>query len=129
MRYFDVRRPRIEIIPMIDIMLFLLVFFIMMTIHMIPSKALTGTLPSSTTADSIKQVRVLVEIHPNGVLIVDQVPMRLDALRAKLQPLGSKTVVTVAGAADTSMQDLANVMDSIRSAGIHQIGLATRNVP
>ena len=35
MRYFETRKARIEIIPMIDIMLFLLVFFAMMTLRMI----------------------------------------------------------------------------------------------
>ena len=34
MRYFEVKKPRIEIIPMIDIMLFLLVFFIMIALKM-----------------------------------------------------------------------------------------------
>ena len=130
MRYFEIRKPRIEIIPMIDIMLFLLVFFIMMTINMIPTRGLAGILPSSTSAEPMKDVRILVEIHPGGVLIVDRVPMRVESLRAKLVPLaGARTVVTIAGAADTSMQNLAQVMDAVRESGIHQIGLATRNVP
>jgi len=33
MKYFEARKARIEIIPMIDIMFFLLVFFIMITAH------------------------------------------------------------------------------------------------
>ena len=37
MRYFETRKARIEIIPMIDIMLFLLVFFAMLTLRMIPA--------------------------------------------------------------------------------------------
>ena len=40
MRYFQTRSARIEIIPMIDIMLFLLVFFAMMTLRMIPTLSL-----------------------------------------------------------------------------------------
>ncbi len=39
-RYFERKKGRIEIIPMIDIMLFLLVFFIMITIQMIPDQGL-----------------------------------------------------------------------------------------
>ena len=37
-RYFEARKGRVEIIPMIDIMLFLLVFFIMITLQMILDK-------------------------------------------------------------------------------------------
>lgn len=36
-KYFDRKRARIEIIPMIDIMFFLLVFFIIVTLQLIPT--------------------------------------------------------------------------------------------
>ena len=37
MRYLEAKKARIEIIPMIDIMLFLLVFFVMIALKMIPT--------------------------------------------------------------------------------------------
>ena len=43
MRYFEHKKARIEIIPMIDVMLFLLVFFIIVTLQMIPD---TGREPA-----------------------------------------------------------------------------------
>ncbi|MBU2842851.1 ExbD/TolR family protein, partial [Acidithiobacillus thiooxidans] len=46
-RYFEQKKGRVEIIPMIDIMLFLLVFFIMITLQMIPDKGLNLQLPTS----------------------------------------------------------------------------------
>ena len=45
MRYFETKKARIEIIPMIDIMLFLLVFFAMMTLKMIPTSGHLTKLP------------------------------------------------------------------------------------
>ena len=50
MRYFETRKARIEIIPMIDIMLFLLVFFAMMTLKMIPTSGHLSKLPASAEA-------------------------------------------------------------------------------
>ena len=47
------KRARIEIIPMIDIMLFLLVFFVMLTLKMIPTTGHTTKLPVSSTAESL----------------------------------------------------------------------------
>lgn len=132
MRYFEIQKPRIEIIPMIDIMLFLLVFFVMIALKMIPSSGLIGHLPSSTATDSLPQTKVVVEIHHDGQLMVDQQPMSLTSMRAKLKDMAAgkpgKTVVTIAGAANVSMQQLADVMDACRQSGISQIGLATRNV-
>ncbi len=130
MRYFEVRKPRIEIVPMIDIMLFLLVFFIMMAMNMIPSSGLIGHLPSSTTSQALPPTKVLIEIHQGGGLVVDQVPMTLDQLRARLRSLasGGKTVATIAGSAAASLQQLAEVMDVCHQSGITQIGLSTQNV-
>ena len=62
MRYFEVKKPRIEIIPMIDIMLFLLVFFAMMTLKMIPTSGQLSKLPTSTTASVIPPPKLLIEI-------------------------------------------------------------------
>jgi biopolymer transport protein ExbD len=129
MRYFEVRKPRIEIVPMIDIMLFLLVFFIMIALNLIPSTGLVGRLPSSSTSQPLPPMKVLVEIHQDGSLMVDQQPMTLDGLKSRLRQLASdKTVVTIAGAATVSLQQLADVMDACRHSGITQIGLATRDV-
>ena len=63
MRYFETRKARIEIIPMIDIMLFLLVFFAMMTLRMIPSTGQVSKLPTSSTAQTMAPPKLTLEIH------------------------------------------------------------------
>ena len=50
-RYFEHQEPRLNIIPMIDIMMFLLVFFVLMVLHMIPN---TGVKPSIFKAATAK---------------------------------------------------------------------------
>ena len=113
---------------MIDIMLFLLVFFVMIALKMIPSSGLIGHLPTSATTESLPPTKVLIEIHQSGTLMVDEQVMNIESLKAKLRPLAQgKTVVTIAGAATVNMKQLAEVMDACRQSGISQIGLATRN--
>ncbi len=132
MRYFEVRKPRIEIIPMIDIMLFLLVFFLMLTLAMIPSSGLLGKLPTSSSGQTLPVVKVLVEIHPDGSLVVDRTPMNLDQLKTHLQALGrtehEQVALTLAGEATTPLQELIRVMDACRQSGITQIGIATQDL-
>jgi len=130
MRYFEMRKPRIEIIPMIDIMLFLLVFFVMIALNMIPSSGLVGRLPASSTSQALPPVKILIEIHQDGGLVVDQKPTTLAAIRNLLRSLASpdKAVVTIAGAGTSTLQQLTEVMDACRQSGVTQIGLATRNV-
>ncbi|BBP01748.1 ExbD/TolR family protein [Sulfuriferula nivalis] len=129
MRYFEVRKPRIEIIPMIDIMLFLLVFFIMMAMNMIPTSGLIGHLPSSSTSQALPPPKIMIEIHQDGGLVVDQQAMSLEGLRAKLRATATdKTIVSIAGSASASLQQLTAVMDICHQNGINKIGLATQNV-
>jgi biopolymer transport protein ExbD len=129
MRYFEMRKARIEIIPMIDIMLFLLVFFIMVTLRMIPASGISSQLPQSSTAQDLPHPKVVVTLLADGEIEVDDQKMTLDALTTKLEsePDPSKTDVTIAGAAHASLQNLLDVMDACRKAGITQLGIAARD--
>ena len=72
---------------MIDIMLFLLVFFIMIALKMIPTSGLIGHLPATATSENLPKTKVMIEIHQDGSLMVDQQTMTLSALKTKLREL------------------------------------------
>ncbi len=126
MKYFEVRKARIEIIPMIDIMFFLLVFFIMITLHMIPSSGVTSSLAKSSTAAPLNQPKMVVTVDAAGAIQVDGAKIALEALTTMLKAKGANTIVTIAGSKDTSLQNLMKVMDACREAGVSQIGLAAQ---
>lgn len=129
MRYLERRKARIEIIPMIDIMFFLLVFFIMITLHMIPATGISSQLPQSSTAKELPHPKVLVTLLADGSIQVDNKTITLPALTARLaaEPHPQKTVVTIAGAKSTSLQHLLAVMDACRKAGVSQLGVAAQS--
>ena len=126
MRYFEVKKARIEIIPMIDIMFFLLVFFIMITLHMIPSTGLSSSLAKSSTATQLQLPKLLASVDVAGKIYVDDKEVSAAQLTEMLRQKGPRTIVTIAGAKDTSLQHLMDVMDACREAGVTQIGLAAR---
>lgn len=127
MRYFETRRARIEIIPMIDIMLFLLVFFAIVTLHMIPASGVRTRLPRSTTSQPIPHPDVVVSLASDGSITVDHKTLTLAQLTARLKSARpGKMRVTIAGAGKASLQSLMNVMDACRKAGVTRIGLAAR---
>jgi biopolymer transport protein ExbD len=128
MRYMETKKARIEIIPMIDIMLFLLVFFAMLTLRMIPTSGHLTKLPTSSTAASIPPPKLLVEIREDGMLSVDNRVLTADQLTAQLrQSDNSKTAVTIAGNQGASLQQVMGAIDAIKKGGATEIGLATRN--
>lgn len=131
MKYLEApRKARIEIIPMIDIMFFLLVFFIMITLHMIPNAGLRTQLPSSASAQSLPPPQVTVTMSTDGSLSVEGHTMSPTELTAMLaaRPDAAHTVVTIAGAREAQVQKLVTAMDACRAAGVSQIALAAQPV-
>jgi biopolymer transport protein ExbD len=128
MKYFEARKARIEIIPMIDIMFFLLVFFIMITLHMIPNAGLQTQLPSSASAQSLPPPKVVVTMSTDGTLSVEGKLLTPEQLTALLtaRPDVSHVAVTIAGSKEAQLQKLVAVMDACRAAGVSQIALAAQ---
>ncbi|SFH70615.1 biopolymer transport protein ExbD [Collimonas sp. OK307] len=128
MRYLETKKARIEIIPMIDIMLFLLVFFAMLTLRMIPASGHLTKLPTSSTAVSIPTPKLLVEIQQDGTLLVEGQQLTSVQLTDKLRRQdNSKTAVTIAGNQTASLQQVMTAIDAIKKGGVTELGLATRN--
>lgn len=128
MRYLETKKARIEIIPMIDIMLFLLIFFVMLTLRMIPTSGHLTKLPTSSTAVAIPPPKLLVEIQADGNLLVEGKALTPAQLTALLrQRDNSKTAITIAGNQTASLQQVMNAIDAIKAGGATEIGLATRH--
>jgi biopolymer transport protein ExbD len=120
-------KPRIEIIPMIDIMMFLLVFFMLVMLKMIQGTGLKLALPESSTAARLDSVSVTVGVEKSGQLHLDRDVVSGSDLIARLKALeSSKQVnVTIAGDKGTDYQTIVKTMDLVRTAGIGSVALAT----
>jgi biopolymer transport protein ExbD len=122
-------RPRLEIVPMIDIMMFLLVFFVMIVLRMIPNSGVTLSLPGASTAQALPHTEVVIVIDAQGDIHVKDHVLTPDALETYLKGVKATndTDVIVAGDKATPLQQLMAVMDLTRKAGITNIGIATKN--
>ncbi len=125
-RYFDADRPRVEVIPMIDIMMFLLVFFVVISLNMIAGTGVDMVLPGSKTTKEISSTTVTVGVTKDNKIVIDGETISQDALTAKLTELkkDQKISIIIAGDKDVALQTLINVMDSVRGAGINSVGIA-----
>lgn len=126
--YFETDRPRVEVIPMIDIMMFLLVFFVLITLKMIAGTGVAMELPASATTQELKTSTITVGVTSDGQLVVDGKAVNGEALKATLLDLKKDKAVDVvlAGDKDASLQTLLQAMDAVRSAGITSVGIAAR---
>lgn len=126
--YFESDRPRVEVIPMIDIMMFLLVFFVVISLNMIAGSGIPLEIPGSKTTQQIKKSTITVGVTKTGETVVEGRKVSSDELKARLVALKKDGPVDVvlAGDKDASLQVLLAVMDSIRGAGISSVGIAAR---
>jgi biopolymer transport protein ExbD len=122
-------KARIEIIPMIDIMMFLLVFFMLATLKMIQGAGIKLDLPQSSTAEQLQQtVKVSIGVTKADVLYLDAKQISPADLTAHLKGLvqeSKKVDVAIAGDEGTSYKNIVHVMDLVRAAGISSVALAT----
>ncbi len=128
LRYFERKKGRVEIIPMIDVMLFLLVFFIIVTLQMIPDAGVSLQLAHSSQTQHLAHPKFTVNILPDGTVKVKGATLTPDALTVMLAGDGdpAKTQVTIAADKAVAFQHFMTVMDASRKAGVTEIGVAAQ---
>ena len=126
--YFEVARPRVEVIPMIDIMMFLLVFFVLIAVRMIAGTGIPLDLPGSKSTQELKSSTVTIGVTKTGDTVVDGKTLAPEELKARLAELKKDKPVDVvlAGDKEVSLQTLMKVMDTVRGAGIATVGIAAK---
>ena len=121
-------KPRVEVIPMIDIMMFLLVFFVIVAMKMIDGTGVAMEIPGSRTTEEIQKSTLTIGVDQGGIIVIDGSEILPEDLTAKLVNLkkdGNLDII-IAGDKETSLQQLISLMDIIRGAGINSVAIAAR---
>lgn len=120
-------QPQLMIIPMIDIIFFLLVFFMMSTLSMVQQHTLAVNLPQATTVQQDKPSSITVMVLENGSVMFneEEIPLTLLAKRVNLE-LGkqSDTVFVLRGDKQTAYGQVITVLDELKQAGAHRVSVA-----
>jgi biopolymer transport protein ExbD len=120
------RKSRIEMLPLIDIVFLLLVFFIYAMLSMAVHRGLPVVLPTSSTAKIDKHLILSVTVKADGSIFLDKERITLKDLKEALRQAARKRKETgVLLFADKALpyQELFRVLDQIRMAGINRISL------
>jgi len=123
-------KAHIELIPMIDVMMFLLVFFVLISLNVIPSQGLKTQLPGAASAQQLKpQQHAIVTLGDNNRLELDGEPVTPETLVSQLRSRGAqKTSIVLNSDKNVPVERLIAVMDSLRQGGFTAISIATRKL-
>lgn len=122
-----IEEPEIIVIPMIDVMMFLLFFFMVASLAMSVQNAIPVSLPKAASGVDSRTQTVTITLQPGGKMFLNTAPITLETLGDRLKALGvtGKNVVTINADESVPHGNVISVMDEARKAGVQAFGFAT----
>jgi len=123
----QVEEPEIIVIPMIDVMMFLLFFFMVASLAMVTQNAIPVTLPKASSSQDENAQTITITVRKDQTIYLNTTPITIDKLEAGLEALkvGPKNVITINADELVPHGLVIGVMDEARKAGVVAFGFAT----
>ena len=122
-----IKRARIEIIPLIDIMFFLLASFMLVSLTMINMKGMDVNLPTATSAQpNNKPDFTIVSIDALADIYFEKEKVPRDDVLGRFQKLydaNHDVRIFIRADKDATYENVVFVLDKARTAGIQKVGL------
>ncbi|WP_295238362.1 biopolymer transporter ExbD [Veillonella sp.] len=124
-------KPKLMIIPMIDIIFFLLVFFMMSMLSMVVQKSMPVNLPTATASSVDLQRKIPITITADGRIYVEQdsyanlegMAQRLEAEKAK----GGDVTIILRADQKAQYGTFVQVLDTLKNMNLNKIAVATES--
>ena len=128
------KKARIEIIPLIDIMFFLLASFMLISMSMIKLQAVQTDLPDAHKGENVTKQdfhTVGIDAHGNYYFDKEHDPIPLEQIPVKLQPFfaqqgADNLKVFINADKDITYNMLIMVLDQLRSLGVKKVSFAVK---
>jgi len=123
---YEQRKARIEMLPLIDVVFLLLVFFIYAMLSMVVHRGLRVELPTAATAEVDRYEYVGITITKDNTLFVGEERVELNALvDAVKKRMGSAwdSPVFINGDRRSDLGMAVRILDMLKSAGIREVSI------
>ena len=122
-------QPLVMIIPMIDIMLFLLIFFMISTIYMVQTNTLQVSLPQASSAKQDTRPNIVpITVMANGDVLYDKDTIPNQNLAQKVHDsltADAETVFVLKGDKTTKYENVVAILDLLKKSGTRHVSIAT----
>jgi biopolymer transport protein ExbD len=122
-------KARIEIIPMIDVIFFLLVFFMISTLSMTVNRGLPVNLPAAATSQKDVSENVNLTVMQDGSMFLNKQPITLQDIGQRVKAaMAADPQLTVVINADGQVlhSTVVDVLDELRLAGVSGLAIAVK---
>ena len=122
-------KARIEIIPMIDIIFFLLVFFMISTLSMTINRGLPVNLPKAASSQSNLRESFNITVTREGDIFLNKEPITLQEISQRVQAglVKDPELLAVINADDHAIHGtVVEIMDKVRLAGVSRLAIAVK---
>jgi biopolymer transport protein ExbD len=125
------KKARIEIIPLIDIMFFLLASFMMVSLSQVHMKGIKVNLPVGSSGETqSKRDYISVSVDMNGNFFFDKEEVKREEMQSRLQKVhqsSPEAKVFVRGDRDTVHGNIIQLLDMLRAAGFYKISFEIKS--
>jgi len=124
----DHKRARIEMLPLIDVVFLLLVFFVYAMLSMVVHRGISVNLPRAKSALVDKKDYVSLTITDRGDIYVDDEKTSLNEMKVILFHLRKETPdlrVFISGDRNAFYERVVEVLDVVRETGLTRVSLET----
>ena len=124
------KKARLEIIPLIDIMFFLLASFMLVSLSMTKQRTIPVNLPTASTSHSdLKPDNISLAVNAGGQLFIEKQPVALEALEAMLKErlkVNKDLPVFISGDAATPHGAMIAVLDYVKRCGVTKVAFSVK---
>ncbi len=120
---------RIELIPLIDVVFCILIFFILASLQLTRQQAISINLPQSSTSALQTRKSLIVSIDSAGTIYVDQQPVTQDNLYYTMQGFEQENpegLMVLYADRSATYDSVIQLLDLMRSVGGERVALATQ---
>jgi len=120
-----------NVVPLIDILLVLLVIAMIVQVHTVGEEALIPQAMAETSPPPPRDDVVVIQVLADGTLKINQEPVTFDKLGSRIEEIFKQRASRIAfirGDQPVEFGVVANVIDVMHTSGIASVGLLTTDL-
>ncbi len=123
---FETKRARIEMIPLMDCIFLLLIFFIYIMISMTLNRGIKVDLPSAVTSAITREDYISITVDKKNRVYLNKKEVRIKDLLSEIEAISSgmpTKPILINGDKESDLGMAITILDLLRSRGIHEVSI------